>query len=102
MGVEIHYMRARATTKAHLEGTRLNLKVAQMLTFRYAISRTIAHGRRWKLWFTRQEDHLNGITAFPWQNRTHELIEFEVDTGRYHTHPKIPEILAKLRSEMNS
>ena len=45
------------TTKTHLEGVKLNLKVALMLTFRYAISRTIAHGRRWKLWFTRQEDH---------------------------------------------
>ena len=90
------------TTKTHLEGARLNFKVALMLTFRYAISRTIAHGRRWKLWFTRQEDHHDGITAFPLQHRSHELIEFEVDTARYHTHPKLPEIIAQLKSEINS
>ena len=52
------------TTKTHLEGTRLNFKVALLLTFRYAISRTLAHGRRWKLWFHRQCNHQKGITIY--------------------------------------
>eukprot|EP00966_Prymnesium_polylepis_P123580 2857352-Prymnesium_polylepis.1 len=62
----------------------------------------MAHGRRWKLWFTRQEDHYKGITAFPRQHCSHTLIEFEVDTARYHTHAKLTEIIAQLRSEINS
>ena len=89
------------TTKTHLEGARLNFKTALMLTFRYAISRTLAHGRRWKLWFTRQMDHIDGITAFPQQHRTHVLMTFEFDTAYYHTHPKLPEIITQLRSEEN-
>ena len=85
----------------HLEGARLNFKTALMLTFRYAISRTLAHGRRWKLWFTRQMDHSEGITAFPQQHRTHVLITFEYDTAYCHTHPKLPEIITQFRSEEN-
>ena len=46
--------------------------------------------------------HHDGITAFPRQHRSHELIEFEVDTAHYHTHPKLPEIIAQLKSEINS
>eukprot|EP00966_Prymnesium_polylepis_P201046 4658507-Prymnesium_polylepis.1 len=53
------------TAKTHREGARLNFKTALMLTFRYAISHTQARGRRWKLWFTRQMDHADGITVFP-------------------------------------
>ena len=52
--------------------------------------------------FTRQEDHHKGITAFPWQHLTHELIVFDVDTAYYHTHPKLPEIIAQLRAEINT
>eukprot|EP00966_Prymnesium_polylepis_P173489 4013764-Prymnesium_polylepis.1 len=48
---------------------------------------------------TRQMDHADGITACPQQHRTHELITFEVDTAYYHKHPKLPEIIAQLRSE---
>eukprot|EP00966_Prymnesium_polylepis_P332145 7387671-Prymnesium_polylepis.2 len=53
----------------------------------------MAHGRRWKLWFAKQEDHHNGITAFPRQRRSHLLIDFEVDTAHYTTDGKIPDIL---------
>ena len=87
------------TTKTHLEGARLNFKTALMLTLQSAA--TLAHGRRWKLWFTRQMDHIDGITAFPQQHRTHVLITFEYDTAYYHTHPKLPEIITQLRSEEN-
>ena len=88
------------TTKTHREGTRFDFKVALLLTFRYVISRTLAHGRRWKLWFNRQVEHAEGIKIFPFQHRKHELIEFEADSGYYHTHPKLPEILRHLSAEM--
>ena len=52
-------------------------------------------------------DHADGITAFPHSATSHARAYgfisavrlIEVDTAYYHTHPKLPEIIAQLRSE---
>jgi hypothetical protein len=38
-------------TRTHLEGTTFDPKVALFTTFQYVISRTIAHGTKWRYWF---------------------------------------------------
>jgi len=79
----------------HLEGGALDIQTALFHTFRHAISRTKAHGRKWKMWYRRQVYHSKPRGTFPLEHARHTLIDVDILTGDYHINKKLYEAMEK-------
>ena len=79
----------------HLEGGTLDIQAALFHTFRYAVSRTKAHGRKWKMWYRRQVYHSKPRGTFPLEHARHTLVDVDVLTGDYHINKKLYEAMEK-------
>ena len=66
-----------ATVKAHLEEKDPDYKQAIFEVARYIMSRTLAYGIRWKIWFNRQKHQTGGQLEYPEKRRNYKLIAFD-------------------------
>ena len=81
----------------HLEGGALDIQTALFHTFRYAVSRTKAYGRKWKMWYRRQVYHSKPRGTFPLEHARHTLVDVDILTGDYHINKKLYEAMEKTK-----
>ena len=66
--------------RARKQDTKLRLQVAYAVLIRTILSRTMAHGAKWKKWYNGQRRWL-GAKCVPHRHRNYKLISMEADSS---------------------
>ena len=64
--------------RARKKDTKLRLKIAYAVLIRTILSRTTAHGAKWKKWYNGQRRRL-GAKCIPHRHRSYKMISTEAD-----------------------